>query len=336
MDFPKGMLEFVIPAAQAHEKWFVATEPVTYPVPEFFKTLNEFTIGALAIVFVLALVGLWLNKEYDESTFGHRMEAKIRPWRDYAAGVLAVTMGFTLVWMSIEGVHLAPNYPFTPDLFGNVLRYAQAAIGVLLMIGLFTPAASIGLLALYVSAFFLHNSIEPIDYINYVGIAIFLLVFSRGRYSLDWFLGKPILSTPQQRKRAYQALRILTGFALVWLALLKWRRPDLHLSLMDRYAEFNPYVILGWFNIHMSREMYVFCLTVVEATVGIFEMFGILTRITSVMLVPIMLGSIIFLGPGELVGHLPILGSLFVLFVYGDDYYKNRLPDRYAEHGGKK
>lgn len=334
MDFPKGMMEFVVPAAQAHEKWFIPVEPVTYPVPEFFLTLNPFTVGAIAVVFLIAAVGLWLNKEYDESTFGHRMEAKLRPYRDYAAGILAVTTGFTLVWMSIKGVHLAPNYPFTDDLFGSILRWVQAGIGVLLMIGLFTPVAAIGLLALYGSAFLLHPSIEPIDYINIVGIAVFLLVFSRGRYSLDWFLGKPILSTPGQRKWAYRVLRVLTGFALLWLALLKWRRPDLHLSLMDRYADFNPYVLLSWVGIKMSREMYVFALTIVEATVGIFEMFGILTRVASIFLIPIMLGSVLFLGPGELVGHLPILGTLVVLIIYGDEYFKNRQPDRYAEHPG--
>lgn len=332
MDFPKGMMEFVVPAAQAHEKWFVPTQPVTYPVPEFFTTLNPYTLGALAGVFVLALIGLYVNKEYDESTFGHRMEAAIRPWRDYAAGMLAVSMGAMLLWMAIQGVHLAPNYPLTNDLFGNVLRWSEGIVGVLLLIGLFTPVAAVGLLALYMSAFLLHPTLEPLDYVNFVGIAIFLLVFSRGRYSLDWFLGKPILSTADQRKWAYRVLRVMTGFALLWLALLKWSRPDLHLSLMDRYADFNPYVMLGWVGIHMSREMYVFCLSVVEATIGIFVMFGILTRITSIMLVPIMMGSILFLGAGELVGHLPILGTLFVLFIYGDEYYKNRLPDRYAAH----
>ncbi len=330
------MMEFAVPAAQAHEKWFVPIDPVRYAQPSFYATLNPYTVGALAVVLLLTAVGYFGTRRYEKSAAAEGIEAKIRPYRDYAAGVLAFATGFTLFVTALRGQLLAANYLLPAGMPGLILKAAELGVGALLMVGLFTPVAAVGILALYASTFVLHPAIEPVDYLNFVGIALFLLTFARGRYSLDWFLGKPILSTPEQRKWAYVALRFLTGFTLLWLALLKWRRPDLHLTLMDRYPNFNPYLFLEWIGLKMSREMYVFMLSVVEACVGIFEMFGFLTRIAAVVLMILFLGSIAFLGPNELVGHLPIMATLVVLFVYGDGYQKNRQPDRYAEHDAAK
>ena len=335
MDILRSTLDTIVPAAQAHEKWFVPTYPVTAPIPEFFVSINPLTVAAVLGILAFGILGYVSDKRYQQSKLYAKVEGAIRPYRDYAAGVLAVATGFTLLWAAAHGQLLATNYVLPPGIAGGILRMVETVVGALLLVGLFTPAAAIGLLALYASAFLLFPAIEPIDYVNFVGIGLFLLFFARGRYSLDWFLGKPILTTPAQRKWAYLALRVLTGFTLFWLGFLKFRRPDLHFSLMDQYPNFNPYVILGWFGLHMSRELYVFCLFVVEATVGIFEMFGLYTRVAAAALVPIMMVSLLFLGPGELVGHLPILGTLFVLIVYGDNYNKHRDTAR-SSHPAEK
>lgn len=330
MDIVRSISEFLVPAAQAHEKWFIPVDPVTAPIPEFYLSANFYTITVASVVLVAGIVGYVSDKRYEKSKWYGLIEARIRPYRDYAAGILAITTGFALLWAAGHNQLLATNYPLPAGIGGTVLRVVEAVVGGLLMVGLFTPAAAVGLMALYASSFLLYPAIEPIDYVNFFGIGLFLLFFARGRYSLDWFLGKPILTTPAQRKWAYLALRVLTGFTLMWLGLLKLRRPDLHFSLMDKYPNFNPYVIMGWFGINMTREMYVFCLFVVEATVGLFEMLGLYTRVLAVALVPVMVVSVVFLGPGELVGHLPILGTLFVLFAYGDTYHKHRDDKRFV------
>lgn len=327
----EGVRDFIVPAAQAHERWFVPEMPPGgYATPDFYLTLNPFTIGAIAVVAAFALIGFIIDRRYEKTALYERIEAKIRPYRDYAAGVLAVATAIVLLWSAKQGVLLAPNFPLPPGAASSVLRAAEAAIGMLLLIGLFTPAAAVGLLALWVAAVVLHGGLA-IDYVNFVGIAIFLFTFSRGRFSLDWFLGKPIFTTATMRKRAYFALRVLTGLTFLWLGFIKLLRPDLHFALMDQFPNFNPYVILQWFGIHMSREAYVFQLFVVETAVGVFEAAGFLTRIVSVLLVPIFIGSIFFLGAGELIGHIPILATLFVLFVYGDTYHKGRAPHK-GEH----
>ncbi len=320
----------VVPAAQAHEKWFVPVDPVTAPVPDFFVTANGWTYGAVAAVAALTVVGWFVDRWYEKLPAYGRYEKKIRPLRDYAAGVLAVSTAVTLLVMSYRGALLAPNFVLPHGAAATVLLGCQSAIGVLLLIGLFTQAAAMGVIALFLATFALFPWIDALDYLHYLGIGVYLLAFSRGRFSMDWFLGKPIVSTAEQRKKAYVALRIITGITVFWLGLLKWRRPDLHFSLMDKFPNFNPFVILGWTGAELSRELYVFLLVVIEATIGLFEAFGFLTRLSAVLLAPVFMGSVIFLGASELVGHLPILGILFVLFAYGDTYYKGRDPEKRA------
>lgn len=325
------ILDAIVPAAQAHEKWFVPTAPISYPQPEFFRTVNGYTLGAAAIVLAVTVVGFFVDRWFERTAFYATYEKKLRPWRDYAAGVLAFTTGFTLLYAAWRGQLLATNYPLPAGLSGGLLRAVEAFIGALLMIGLYSRAAAAGLVALFVAAFAFEPFIEPWDYMNFAGIAVFLFVFARGRYSLDWLLGKPITSTPHQRKWAYVVLRVCTGFTILWLGLLKWRRPDLHFALLDRFPDMNPLVLMRWTGLGMSREAYVFSLFVFESLIGVFEIFGFLTRLSALVLAPVFCASILFLGPKELVGHLPILGTLFVLFVYGDTYQKSAGDDRYAE-----
>jgi len=331
MDILHRIAEFLVPAAQAHEKWFVAEAPA-YAQPELYRTLNPVTVGGIFVsLLVLAVAGL-LDGRFERSTLYAKWENKIRAYRDYAAGILAITVGITLIIFTMQGHLMAPEYVIPGGSIGRFLAIAQGCIGALLVLGLYTSGASIALLALYLSLFTMHPAAHVVEYLHYPAIAVFLFTFARGRYSLDWILGKPVYTTPAQRKAVYFGTRVMFGLSLVIIALLKYREPGLHLALMDRYPSWNPYVIVQWLGLAMSRETYIFLLFCIEATVGALLVSGFFTRAMAVLLVPIFTGSIIFLGVGELVGHLPLLGLLAVLFVYGDTYHKNHAPDRYAPH----
>lgn len=314
--------EYLVPAVHAHEKWFIPMSETAPQLPAAFQPgSGPFTAAFLAIA-VVTVVGLLLDRVFERSAFYARTEARVRPLRDIAPGALALTTAILLLWSAWKGVMLADNYTVPDGALGTVMRLAEAAIGGMFLIGLNTAFAAIGLGALFFVLFYLDPSFGPLDYIYFLGIAVFLYHFARGRYSMDWFYGKPVLSSPEGRKRAYFVMRLLTGAGFLALALLKWLHPELHLDLMDRYPDWNPYVILNMIGVHFSRETYVLLLAVVETIVAIFVIGGFFTRVAAVALVPVFVGSILFLGPAELIGHLPILGILFVLFVYGDTYHK--------------
>lgn len=311
-----------IPAAQAHEKWFVELADNPPPLPaEFLPGSQMFTMAVLAVA-ILTIIGLLFDRRVERSSFYAKTEAKLRVWRDFAPGILAVGTAVALFWAAWQGTVLADDYAAPAGSLGMFFRVVQFALGAAFLTGFGTASAALGLGALYLSTFWLTGSVAPLDYLYFAGITVYLYAFARGRYSLDWFYGKPVLSTPDGRKRAYFALRVLTGAGFLALAFVKWVHPELHFELMDAYPDWNPYVILGMLGMHMTREVYVLCLAVVETIAGIYVLGGLFTRFVAVGLMPVFTASIMFLGPLELIGHLPILGILFVLFVYGDTYHK--------------
>ncbi len=324
-----NILDFIIPAAQAHEKWFVSS-PATYTQPAWFRTPNAWTIGLGLAVLTIVIVGVFLDRRYEKTALYAKFEKLIRPLRDYGAGVLALSTGVMLLFNAWRGTLFASNFPFTPDMTGLVLRLIEGGVGALLLVGLYTQIAAGAMVLLFVPLLLLYKLPAQIELINLFGIGTFLFFFAQGRYSFDWFLGKPITSTANERKVAYFFLRVTLGLALLILAFWnKWLDPGFHLSLMDRFHSFNPYVLLSGTGLfHATREQYVFLLFFVEIIVGLFELLGIFTRAASFFLVPVFCASVMFLPVPELIGHLPILGTLFVLFVYGDTYHKGREPGK--------
>lgn len=321
------ILDWLIPAAQAHEKWVIDTTPRIYSVPELFVTLNPVTVTAIVSILVLTIALYLLDRRFERSMWYKVLEEKVRPLRDYAAGTLALCTSVTLFWMSFHGALLADNLHAPAGAFGSALLGLQIVIAILLLIGLYTAGAAIGLLVLYGALFFAFPMADIMDYLHYAGIGVFLLAFARGRFSLDWLLGKGMLTDAETRKRAYLALRVLTGVTMLILALGKWLDPDLHLRLMDAYPDFNPYTILRSIGITwLSRETYVFCVFAGEFFVGLTVLLGSFMRIFAALLVPMFLGSILFLGVPEIFGHLPIIGILFVFFIFGDTYHKSQPP----------
>jgi uncharacterized membrane protein YphA (DoxX/SURF4 family) len=314
-----SILDRLIPAAQAHEKWFVDDSVVRY-VPAAWGPFSR--AGVIASVTLLVIVvACWLiDRRVDRSEWYARLDAKIRKLRDLTPGALAVLTGIFLFFSAANGVLLADNFPLPGGFAGTALRATELLTGALLMLGLFTPLAAALLMGLFMSTFFFFPASEPFDYLYFFGIAYFLFFFARGRYSLDWFLGKPMYSTDGERKRAFATLRILAGAALFVLAVGKWARPDLHYALMDRYPLWNPYVILQWLHLAPSREAYVFLLGCGELLAAAFVAFGIFTRFTALFLLPVFAVSVIFIGPMEIIGHLPLIGIMLVLFAYGDTY----------------
>ena len=319
------LLDLIIPAAQAHEKWFV-TEMTGAPLPPQFAPGSMPFNAAVLTVLVVCVIGFFADRAMERSALYARTEHALRPYRDIAPGILAVTTAVLLLWSAWHGVLLADNFPLPQTTLGTALRFAEYAVGALFLIGFDTAAAALGLGALYIAAAALFGAVEALDYLYFAGTAVFLYFFARGRYSLDWFYGKPVTSTPESRKHAYLIMRVLAGGGLIALALGKWMHPEMHLQLMDRYPDWNPYVIIRWIGFNLSRETYVLMLAVIESIVGVFVLGGYLTRFASVALMPVFMGSILFLGAGELVGHLPILGILVVLCIYGDTYHKAPPP----------
>jgi len=321
------ILDLLIPAASAHEKWFVTVPKNSYPVPDYYYTVNPITVVSALAIAALTAAGAWIDRRVERSALYKLWESRLLPFRDYAPGLLAKTTGVFLLWNASRGSLIDPNFPLPADEIGLALRAIEIFVAILLMLGLFTAQAAAALVVLCFTTLYIHPGLFPdqIEIVYFVGIAAFLFNFPRSRFSLDRRFGTGVASTPERRRKAYLAMRICLGITLIDLALSnKWLNPSAHLALMDAYSEFNPYVILQWLGFGwLSKELYVFLLSVNELIIGIYVAAGFLTRIMALMLIPMFIISTIFLPIGDLIGHLPIIGTFVVLFLFGDTYHKH-------------
>lgn len=100
---------------------------------------------------------------------------------------------------------------------------------------------------------------------------------------------------------------------------------------------------LSWF----SDDTFILAAGIVEATIGVLLVSGVLTRVVILAMWLPFNASIPFLPPEELIGHLPIFGIMYVLLVHGsgsagsvtaDDSALGKLRARYRsgrDHGEK-
>lgn len=246
----------------------------------------------ILVVAVLLFVGWLLDGRFERSGRYARFEAKIKPFRDSAAVAVGICVGGTILVSAARGFMMLSDVPFSVfGEFGRVWQGGQAAIGGLLLIGLFVNVAAAGMVFLY-AALLAVSGLGALTQVYWLGVAIFLFFFSRGRYSLDWFLGKPMISTPGQRKFSYLAMRVCSGAAVA--AVAYWTVPQ------DEHP--------------LARGLGI------AAAVAVAT--GFVTRLSALILTPLVIGAVFTLHADPLL-LLPALAILYSLFIFGDTYHKH-------------
>ncbi len=305
-----------INAARAHEKWFVNEASVPPGAPDFYRDVDPWTVGAIFAICSAFALGRVAEARFAAAPFVAPLRKLRLRLRRHAVSAVTVTTGFFLMFAAARGILLADNLPAPTTAAGTVALAAEGMIGALLFVGWLVPLAALGLLVLYLSLFVFFAPFEAVDYLHYVGIAVFLISWSKGRFSAAWLTGRESYGGTPLTNIGYRTLRIATGLALAWLALSKWLAPGLHFALLDIYAAWNPLVMLHSVDFNwLNRENYVFLLAVVEMTFALFAITGTLTRLVAVMLMPMFVASSVFIGVEDIAGHLPLIGIFFALAV---------------------
>lgn len=295
----------------AHVKWF--TDPSPYPLRTDL-ILSERTAlfaGAAALgLGILALVQRLLHDPHWPRL------GFLRSMAIGAPTLLAVQSAVALVYAAVQPVLFVPNLPLQLNAVGIALSAVQLGIAFSLITGIADWLGAVALILLGPVAFLLFPSFDVLEQLLWAGIGVALLV--TGRYAVDasrprpWFRAR----TPVWSGRAVVALRVIVGISIVALALgEKIWNPDLGRAFLQERPHFNvPRSVLGltWF----SDDLFVLLAGLVEGTIGVLLISGLLTRVVILgMWLPFNLG-IPFLPAQELIGHLPIFGSMYFLLVY--------------------
>jgi uncharacterized membrane protein YphA (DoxX/SURF4 family) len=299
----------------AHERWFTPEGP--YWTPEWDRL---FTLPVLiALISGAVVVGLLAAGQravndplWPRPAFFQRMEVS-------APAILGVQTAITIIFAATRLDLFAPNI----DMPENVLGYLLAGVAIIasfsFITGVLTRWGAIAVICLFILSFTFTSWYEAMEQFLFVGIALYLVAVGRGvvRYGdqreEDWSPWAEKL-----RPHALDILRISAGITVLVLAFTeKLLSPDLGVAFLQEYPHFNVAQELGfdWF----TDRRFVFAAGIVEATAGFALLSGYLTRVTILLLwIPFNLG-IAFLPPQELIGHLPILSTMYVLLVRGSE-----------------
>ncbi len=307
---------FLLPnAAAAHVRWFVEESDAAPAVP---FTLSDPAVWIWALI-AIALVATAILLD-------GKLPALAVPNSEVRHDVMELMRmltGMSLLLTAYEGSLIAPHLEAVGG-FGLALVLLQAGIGLLLLSNHALHHAALLLLLLFLGMSIHFGFGRAVEYVNIVGIALFILFNA---------LPDPVL---RKRLKPYSVdvLRIFTGLSLIILGVAEKLHPAaLGQAFIADYAwNFMPLLGFDWFD----DRLFVLSAGVMEVVFGTILVLGVVTRLNILSVAVLMLTSnIVFLIEGrneeamvELIGHLPIIATALILLVLGSGQRLKVTPRR--------
>ncbi|PIQ77141.1 hypothetical protein COV82_06105 [Candidatus Peregrinibacteria bacterium CG11_big_fil_rev_8_21_14_0_20_46_8] len=304
--------------AFAHEKWFV-TNHHTIERPELFLGLNATNIvmGILALAAIGA--AFWLDKKLENSKAiakAHKDLDRVQAW---GIPVVRLTTGVLMFTASYIGFFFAPDLKtvFAPPVWGTILLYAQAFIGLGLILGVVPRLMAAAGFLLYAALFVIFPPLDMLPYFVYAGIFLYLLIL--GDSSMPKVKGKGLVFAifkdwlKKLEPYAFDFLRIGLAVSLILPALLyKIIQPEYALAFVASHPV-NFMQGLGF--TQFTDAMFVLCAGLTEFILGTLLLFGVLPRFIVAVLIFAFTVTLTMFGMFELLGHLPLYGAAYAILV---------------------
>ena len=300
---PFVLVALAAPAtAYAHVKWFI--DPSLYPLRTDLITgpPTALLLGAAAVAL------LWLS--LFQRMLGGADWPRLRIWQHLTAGgptQLAVLGAIGLVSAAVQPALFAPNLGLPPGPLGLGMAALELVAAATFVSGVADWLGALVILFLMLIGGVMFSPLEMAEQLHWAGLALAILLVSRRGHDLQ----------PTARaRRALALLRIMTGMAIVAAACEeKLWNPALGRAFLADHPLFNaPHALLG---LPVSDDQFVLLIGLAEGLVGILLVSGVMTRLVVVaMWLPFNIG-IPLLPSQELLGHLPILGAMYLLLAHG-------------------
>jgi uncharacterized membrane protein YphA (DoxX/SURF4 family) len=300
--------------AVAHERWFTPRGPYWDPdwsrlfsVPVLLALISAaIVVGGLALLQRIVGDPLWPRPPIFQ-----RLETA-------APAILGVQAAITIIYLATRLELFVPNIDLPENAIGVLLAGVAITASFSFITGILTRVGAMVILGLFLLAFYFGTWYEAMEQVIFVGIALYLVAMGRDvpRYGHE-DLDHSVLAD-RLRPVALPILRVAAGLSVMIVGFTeKLVAPGLGVAFLQEYPRFNVARELGftWF----TDERFVYAAGIVEVTAGIALMSGYLTRVVILALwIPFNLG-IPFLPPTELIGHLPILATMYILLVQGTE-----------------
>ena len=295
--------------AQAHVRWLTDAAPAGI-APESMATL--LASPAYLALLLLTLAGLAWVRRIDARLAGGGSpfmrllvdcDARMTP---VAAPVLRIGLA---VFFAASAVHFR-DVPFT--LTPELMSPADWAVPLKLLIalGLLFPsgvvAACAGMLVLYLHSAQLQAAGHLLDYHLLFAVCVFLSVahFSPRHGAATGLL----------------LLRILVASNFLWVGIERWLYPEWTSDVLEEQL---PMLLMG-----LAPDSWTMAAGFVEVAFAFLLLFGgASSQVAAAVMLAAMAAAMPLVAPADVIAHLPVLFSLFVLAVT-----RNRMPRGGKEH----
>ncbi len=300
-----------------HVKWFVDWRE--YPT-QYALLPSGRTALTLGLTFAVIATTWWVQRNIREPDFLRFFDRFVR-WGPFFVGTHA---GLPLFVAARSGRLFAPHLYVNSDSPASYVPLAaEGVIGLLLLLGLFTCPAAVGLALLgpYAASFFGWEGI--VEQAHFLGIALFLFLIGRGPLSLDRVVRRGTQPHHLAPTSAITLLRVLAGFGIAFNALTeKILNPALSQALLHQRPELNVGRALG-----VDDATFALVAGILEFVIGAWIASGQVTRLAIILAWFPFNVTLLLFGWDELLGHLPVYGIMFMLLTAGQaDAWHVRRP----------
>ena len=292
----------------AHETWFVRDHDrfeLEWSFAGEAATLALLTAAVLVTIAVRLVSTRWSGRDVP-------FLAAMAPFMPFA---LRMHLAVSLIGLLSLGYYLSPAMDLQADVAGIALGAVMVLVAISMASGwharegaaLLILAGPLGALEFGIA--------DVLQRVDMLGVALFVLVAGPGRWSADPERGAAREPSALEVERAVWVLRVAAGLALIAVAFVeKLAGPDLAQAFLDLKPQFDLADQLG---LGLSQIDFVRVAGAMEVLFGLLLISGALPQVIVLAAGIPFNATLWFFGAVELMGHLPVYGTMLVLLVYG-------------------
>lgn len=305
-----GALFLLLPLlASAHVKWFAESTGAAraYELTDFPVLL------AIAIIIATVGLGIYLEKKLDTPRWFKIFKEN---WAPHILSIASIGFGLSFLIFAYNGFIFAPNLlaANAASGHGTLLLIIEAIAGAMIFFGLYERLGGLLLIVLFGLTAKEFGFMDMMDAFEMLGFAFYAMIVGRPKWKI---IDTELLHALLHRVRSYglPLLRVGTGLNLIILGFSeKILAPELTQNFLAHY-DWNFMQALGF--THFTNYWFAFAAGASEILLGIFLLFGLITRTTTLALGVFLATSMLLLGPTELMGHLPHFSIAIVFLILG-------------------
>ncbi len=278
----------------AHVKWFagddLGTEIAGLNSSEWLVVVVSIAIGILLMYLVNKLM----------NPLDLSLDKRMKSLSDWVPTIVRYSTALLIIFNFWKGYLLAPNFDFNDGAVSLLINAVLIAVALLLVFGAYTRTAGAALLILFgLSALILRDPLQLFEHLEYVGLGLFLMLSSSGKFSVQPRLSDPLESLAS---RSWLATPLLKTFAGLSLVVLAFSEKLANMTLSNEFLLQYNWNFLSSFGV--SDRNFIIAAGIIEVLLGLTLILNLASRLGTLALLCVMLATAILLGPEEIFGHM--------------------------------